>query len=256
MNSTEPFVKTLAGVRKVVEADGVVDLAETAYLLRICRPYAEHGNIAAQKLVALLEAVRADGVITADESHEVLAMLEGISTGTLGLADYVKVIPNFPKPGVMFRDVTGILEHVEGFRLAIDLMEKSLEGQPVDLVAAPESRGFIFGSALADRLGAAFAPVRKPGKLPRETVSERYDLEYGKAELHLHKDAVIPGERVVIVDDLLATGGTAAAAARLVERLGGKVVKMVFPIELEGFAARTNALKGYDVVSLLKYPGK
>ena len=256
MNSSEPFVEALAGVRKVVEADGVVDLAETAYLLRICRPYAEHGNVAAQKLVALLEAVRADGVITADESREVLSMLEAISTGTLGLADYVKVIPDFPKPGVMFRDVTGILEHVEGFRLAISLMEDSLEGQPVDLVAAPESRGFIFGSALADRLGAAFAPIRKPGKLPRETVSEQYDLEYGKAELHLHRDAVIPGERVVIVDDLLATGGTAAAAARLVERLGGKVVKMVFPIELEGFGARRNALKAYDVVSLLKYPGK
>lgn len=163
MNVKEPFIKAIAGVRKVVEADGVVDLSETAYLLRICRPYAEHGNAAAQKLVELLRTVRADGVVTAEESRQVLAMMEDIVSGTLGLADYVKVIPDFPKPGVLFRDVTGILENVEGFRLAIDLMEKAMAEQPVDLVAAPESRGFIFGAALADRLGAAFAPIRKPG---------------------------------------------------------------------------------------------
>ena len=172
------------------------------------------------------------------------------------LKKYVRVVPDFPKPGVMFRDVTGILDSGEGFRLAMIEMERALSGLSIDKVAAPESRGFIFGAALADRLRCAFVPIRKPGKLPRETISEDYDLEYAHASLHMHKDAISPGERIVLVDDLLATGGTAAAAARLVERLGGVVVKMIFPIELEGFEARKNALANYDVVSLVSYPGK
>ena len=172
------------------------------------------------------------------------------------LESYIKVIRDFPKPGVVFRDVTGILDSADGFRLCLVQMEKALIGTEVDLIAAPESRGFIFGAALADRLNTAFVPVRKPGKLPRETISEAYKLEYGMAEVHMHKDAVKPGQRVVIVDDLLATGGTALAAARLVERLGGKVVKMIFPIELAGFNARTTTLKDFPVVSLVSYPGK
>lgn len=172
------------------------------------------------------------------------------------LDDYVKAIQDFPKPGVLFRDVTGILESPDGFQLALDKFVGVLSDVEFDLVAAPESRGFIFGAALADRFRKAFVPIRKPGKLPRETISESYDLEYGKATLHMHSDAVKSGERVVIVDDLLATGGTALAAAHLVEKLGGKVVKMVFPIELEGFKARENLLKDYEVVSLIRYPGK
>jgi len=172
------------------------------------------------------------------------------------LDDYVKAIADFPKPGVLFRDVTGILESPDGLQLALDKIVGILAETEFDLVAAPESRGFIFGAALADRFRKAFVPIRKPGKLPRETVHEDYDLEYGKATLHMHADAVKPGERVVIVDDLLATGGTAKAAARLVERLGGKVVKMIFPIELEGFGARDNLLKGYEVATLVRYPGK
>lgn len=172
------------------------------------------------------------------------------------LESYIKVIPDFPKPGVVFRDVTGILDSANGFRLCLVQMEKALIGTEVDLIAAPESRGFIFGAALADRLNTAFVPVRKPGKLPRETISEKYQLEYGTAEVHIHKDAVKPGQRVVIVDDLLATGGTALAAARLIERLGGKVVKLVFPIELAGFDARNTTLKDFPVVSLVSYPGK
>ena len=172
------------------------------------------------------------------------------------LNDYVKAIRDFPKEGVLFRDVTGILESPDGFQLVLDQTTVILADCEFDLVAAPESRGFIFGAALADRFRTAFVPIRKPGKLPRETISESYDLEYGKAELHMHSDAIRPGQRVVIVDDLLATGGTARAAAKLVERLGGIVVKMIFPIELEGFAARSNALKGYDVASLVKYGGK
>ena len=172
------------------------------------------------------------------------------------LEEFVREIPDFPKPGVLFRDVTGILDSAVGFRLALVEMERALIGTHVDKVAAPESRGFIFGAALADRLNKPFVPVRKPGKLPRETISEKYELEYGTAELHMHKDAIKPGDDVVIVDDLLASGGTAAAAAKLVERLGGKVVKMIFPIELEGFEARKGKLAGYSVEGLVKYPGK
>lgn len=173
-----------------------------------------------------------------------------------GLARYVREVKDFPKPGVLFRDVTGILDSGEGFRLAMIEMERSLSGLRIDKVVAPESRGFIFGAALADRLRCAFVPIRKPGKLPRETISEDYELEYGHATLHMHKDAISKGDRTVLVDDLLATGGTAAAGARLVERLGGSVVKMIFPIELEGFGARLGALAKYDVVSLVSFPGK
>jgi adenine phosphoribosyltransferase len=172
------------------------------------------------------------------------------------LDSYVKEIPDFPKPGILFRDVTGILESPDGFQLALDKAVGILSDVEFDLVAAPESRGFIFGAALADRFRTAFVPIRKPGKLPRETISESYELEYGQATLHMHTDAVKQGQRVVIVDDLLATGGTAKAAAKLVERLGGTVVKMVFPIELEGFGAREGLLGGYDVASLVRYPGK
>ena len=172
------------------------------------------------------------------------------------LENYVKAIPDFPKPGVLFRDVTGILESPDGFQLALDMTVGILAAVEFDLVAAPESRGFIFGAALADRFRTAFVPIRKPGKLPRATISETYELEYGTATLPMHTDAVKPGQKVVIVDDLLATGGTAKAAAKLVERLGGSVVKMIFPIELEGFGAREGLLKGYDVATLVKYPGK
>ena len=172
------------------------------------------------------------------------------------LEDCIRNIPDFPKPGILFRDVTGILDSGEGFRLAVDQMVEALRGVAFDLIAAPESRGFIFGAALADRFHTPFVPIRKPGKLPRATVSERYALEYGQATLHMHEDAVKPGQRVVLVDDLLATGGTALASAKLVERLGGTVAKMLFPIELAGFDARSDALAGYDVASLVRFPGK
>ena len=171
------------------------------------------------------------------------------------LAELVRSIPDFPKPGVLFRDVTGILDAPWGLSLAIDEMCAALKGCEFDRVAAPEARGFIFGAALAARMEKPFVPVRKPGKLPRATVSEDYELEYGHATLHIHADAIPRGDRVVIVDDLLATGGTAAAAARLVERLGGEVVKVMFPVELEGFGARSGALAGRDVVSLVRYQG-
>jgi len=250
------FEDTIRHVRDIVSADGTIDLDETALLLRVVRPFALKGDVRAQNLERLLEQVRADGVVTRAESERVLAALEALASPKLALADYVRAIPDFPKPGVLFRDVTGILDTAEGFTLALDAIAEALKGVEFDLVAAPESRGFIFGAAIAARFGKAFAPIRKPGKLPRETICETYTLEYGTATVHMHADAVIPGERVVLVDDLLATGGTAAAGARLVERLGGKVVKMIFPIELAGFAARTGLLAAYDVASLVVYPGK
>ena len=172
------------------------------------------------------------------------------------LEKYIKSIPDFPKEGILFRDVTGILDSAEAFRLALSELENILRGVGVTKIAAPESRGFIFGAPLADRLGIPFVPIRKPGKLPRATISESYALEYGEATVHIHTDAVRPGDKVAIVDDLLATGGTALAAARLVERLGASVAKILFPVELEGFAARSTVLQAYDVVSLVRYPGK
>ena len=172
------------------------------------------------------------------------------------LEKYIKSIPDFPVKGILFRDVTGILDSAEGFQIALDGLQTRLNGVKIDKIAAPESRGFIFGAALADRLKVPFVPIRKPGKLPRETISESYALEYGEAALHIHSDSIIKGERVVLIDDLLATGGTALAAAKLVERLGGEVVKILFPIELEGFDARNAILEKYDVISLVRYPGK
>ena len=250
------FRESVSYFKAIVEADGRVDFVETALLLRMVKPFCLKGVAEAKALEDLLLRVRADGVVTPDESREILSMLDQLAGPPLDLSAYVRAIPDFPKPGVLFRDVTGILETTEGFSLALEKMSEALDGVPFDVVAAPESRGFIFGAALAARFSKAFVPIRKPGKLPRETISEDYDLEYGKATLHMHADAIVPGERVVVVDDLLATGGTALAAARLVERLGGKVVKMIFPIELQGFEAREHALKDYSVASLVQYPGK
>ena len=172
------------------------------------------------------------------------------------LESYIRSIPDFPKPGIKFRDVTGILDSADGLRLAIDQLADRLEGVAFDAIVSMESRGFIFGMPLAYKLNKSFVPVRKPGKLPRETVSASYELEYGTDALEMHKDALRPGARVVVVDDLLATGGTAEACARLVDAVGAKVVKMLFVMELEGFAARSSKLAGYDVDALVRYPGK
>ena len=169
--------------------------------------------------------------------------------------DYVRSIPDFPEPGIIFRDVTSILQDADGLHLAIDLMQKELDGVDFDLVVGPESRGFIFGVPIAYNLHKPFIPVRKKGKLPCETVSIEYALEYGSAVIEIHKDAIKPGQKVVIIDDLMATGGTTEAIIKLVEQLGGEVVKTVFLMELAGLNGRSK-LEGYDVASVINYPGK
>ena len=169
--------------------------------------------------------------------------------------DYIITIPDFPEKGVMFRDVTGVLDSGEGLQLSIDEMYKLLTGLEYDVIAGVESRGFIFGMPLAYKAVKPFVPVRKKGKLPRETVEETYNLEYGTATIEVHKDSIKPGQRVVIIDDLIATGGTTEAIIKLVERLGGEVVKCVFLLELAGLNGR-DKLKGYDVDASLIYEGK
>jgi adenine phosphoribosyltransferase len=169
--------------------------------------------------------------------------------------DYVRSIPNFPKEGIVFRDVTTVLQDPDGFKLAIDEIDNLLKDVDYDIVVGPESRGFIFGVPIAYKNNKGFVPARKKGKLPCETVSAEYDLEYGKAVVELHKDSIKPGQKVVIVDDLIATGGTIEAIVKLIEGLGGEVVKIVFLIELEGLKGR-DKLAGYNVDSVIKYEGK
>ncbi len=171
------------------------------------------------------------------------------------LEDYIRTIPNFPEEGVMFRDITTVLSDKDGLRMAIDQMSAALGEAEFTAVVGPESRGFIFGVPIAYNTHKSFVPIRKKGKLPHETVSIEYELEYGTAELEVHKDAIKPGDKVVIIDDLIATGGTTEAICKLVEKLGGEVVKIVFLIELEGLNGREK-LKDYDLVSIIKYPGK
>ena len=170
------------------------------------------------------------------------------------IEEYVRTIPDFPEPGIMFRDVTSVLQDPDGLKLAIDSMIKLLDGVDFDIIAGAESRGFIFGMPIAYALGKAFIPVRKKGKLPCETVCAKYDLEYGSAEIEMHKDSIKPGQKVVVVDDLIATGGTIEAAIKLIESLGGEVVKVLFLMELAGLNGREK-LKGYDVESVITYPG-
>ena len=169
--------------------------------------------------------------------------------------DYVVSIPDFPEPGIIFRDVTSVIQDAEGLQLAIDEMQKLLEGVEFDVLAGAESRGFIFGMPIAYNMKKPFVLVRKKGKLPRETVEMSYDLEYGSATIEMHKDSIKPGQKVVMVDDLIATGGTIEADAKLVEQLGGEVVKIIFLMELAGLEGRKN-LEKYEVASVVCYEGK
>ena len=171
------------------------------------------------------------------------------------IEDYVISIPDFPEPGIIFRDITSVLQDADGLQLAIDSMQACLKNTEVDVIAGTESRGFIFGVPIAYNLHKPFVPIRKKGKLPCETVSQSYDLEYGSATIEMHKDSIKPGQKVAIVDDLIATGGTIEAAIKLVEELGGEVVKMLFLIELSDLNGR-EVLKDYDVDSVVQFEGK
>lgn len=171
------------------------------------------------------------------------------------IEEYVRSIPDFPEPGIIFRDVTSVLQDADGLNLAIDLMQEKLKDIEFDLVVGPESRGFIFGVPIAYNLHKPFIPIRKKGKLPCDTLSVEYELEYGSAEIEIHKDAIQKGQKVVIIDDLIATGGTNQAMIKLVEGLGGEVVKCVFLMELAGLNGRAK-LQDYDVDSVIIYPGK
>ena len=171
------------------------------------------------------------------------------------IEEYVRSIPDFPEEGIIFRDVTSVLEDADGLKLAIDSMIKLLDGVEFDVIVGTESRGFIFGVPIAYALGKPFIPARKKGKLPCETISVSYDLEYGSAEVEMHKDAIAPGQKVVLVDDLIATGGTIEACTRMIEMLGGEVVKIVFLMELAGLRGR-DKLQKYDVASVITYEGK
>ena len=171
------------------------------------------------------------------------------------LEDYIRTIPDFPEPGIMFRDITTVFQDADGLKLAIDSMQKMVADLDYDVIVGAESRGFIYGAALAYNLHKPLILVRKKGKLPWKTIGVDYDLEYGKATLEMHVDAIQPGQKALIVDDLLATGGTAGAIAKLVEQLGGEVVGFLFMIELAGLKGR-EFLKGYRVDSALIFDGK
>lgn len=170
----------------------------------------------------------------------------------MNLYSLIRDVKDFPKEGILFRDITPLLQDAEGLKASVDQMAKEVEGLTFDLVVGPESRGFIFGVPLAYKLNKGFIPVRKPGKLPYEAISQSYDLEYGSNTVEMHIDAIKPGQKVIIVDDLLATGGTTKAMVELIEKLGGEVVKIVYLIELEGLNGR-EVLKGQDIAALLKY---
>lgn len=171
------------------------------------------------------------------------------------LKDYIRTIPNFPSEGIMFRDITPILQDADGFKLAIDTLQKNLEDLEFDVIVGAESRGFLLGTPIAYNMHKSFVPVRKKGKLPAETIEESYDLEYGHATLEIHKDAIKPGDRVVIVDDLIATGGTLQAIVKLVERLGGIVVRISCLIDLPDLKGKER-LSNYDVVTFIEYEGE
>ncbi len=164
----------------------------------------------------------------------------------------IRVIPNFPEQGIRFKDITTLLKDGPAFRQAINQLAQGFADNEIDLIVGPEARGFVVGAPLAYALGAGFIPVRKPGKLPAETIRCQYSLEYGKDALEIHKDAILPGQKVLIVDDLLATGGTTKATISMVEKLGGVIKGLVFLIELTYLDGR-KLLSGYDITSLIKY---
>lgn len=170
----------------------------------------------------------------------------------MDLSSLIRIVPDFPKAGISFKDITTLIKNGPAFQQAIEQLAAACQGRGIDLVVGPEARGFIIGAPLAYRLGVGFVPVRKAGKLPAETIKSEYQLEYGHDSLEIHRDAIKPGDRVLVVDDLLATGGTIKASIDLVERLGGVVTTVAFLIELTDLKGREN-LKQYDVLSVIQY---
>lgn len=170
----------------------------------------------------------------------------------MDLASFIRDVPDFPIEGILFKDITTLIKDSDAFREVIDRMAEQYVDSNVDCVVAVEARGYIFGAPLAYKLGAGFIPVRKPGKLPAKVISESYTLEYGTNSLEMHEDAIQPGQRVLIVDDLLATGGSARATVNLVEKLGGQVIGVAFMIELDFLNGR-DQLEGYDLMSLIHF---
>lgn len=173
----------------------------------------------------------------------------------MDVKDYIRTIPDFPSKGIMFRDITTVLQDANGFKLAVDTMTKMLDGIDFDVVVGIESRGFIFGAPIAYNLGKSFVPVRKKGKLPFDTIEQEYSLEYGTATIEVHSDAIKKGQKVVIVDDLIATGGSAKAAIQLVEKLGATVEKLIFLIELPDLGGR-KTLEGYSIEAATAFEGE
>lgn len=174
------------------------------------------------------------------------------SINTQKLRELIRDVPDYPKKGIVFKDITTLIKRGDAFDEVINIFFDKCKDKNIDLVAAVESRGFIFGGVLANRLKVGFVPIRKFGKLPADTVEQKYDLEYGTDRLEIHKDAVLPGQKVLIVDDLLATGGTIKAACKLVEKLGGEVAGILVMIEL-GFLNGRDKLKNYDLYTLIRY---
>jgi adenine phosphoribosyltransferase len=167
------------------------------------------------------------------------------------LAQFIRDVPDFPNPGILYKDITPLLANPDAFRSAIDAMAEAFQGRGIEVVAAPEARGFILGAPLALALKVGFIPIRKPGKLPYRTIMLEYDLEYGRDALHMHGDAIVPGRRVLLVDDVLATGGTIRACRDLIERAGGEVVALAFLLEL-GFLAGRDVLGKAEIFSLIQ----
>lgn len=172
------------------------------------------------------------------------------------LKDYIRTIPNFPKEGILFRDITTVIQNPDGFKLAIDGMKECLEGVEFDVIAPAESRGFIFGAPLAYSCNKGMSIIRKKGKLPSKTVETSYDLEYGSASIEMHEDSITPGQKVVLVDDLIATGGTLAASARMIEKLGGEVVMILAVIDLPELGGSAKLGKKYNVRTLVAFDGE
>lgn len=175
-----------------------------------------------------------------------------MSSSSIDFKSYIRVIQDFPQPGIRFKDITTLLKDGEAYRAAIEQMRSAVEHLQIDLIAGPEARGFVIGAPLAMALGVGFVPIRKSGKLPGETITAGYNLEYGSDQLAMHKDAILPGQKVLIADDLLATGGTIATSINLVRQLGGEVVGAAFLIEL-GYLTGREKLDGIDVFSLITY---